>query len=300
MSKKSRLVWPITLVSILLLFLAPFSRPASAYQQRVGRLIIKNGELEVMVTDTDAAVDAALGLAITFDSYVLRQRVWDGEDRRYRHAVITFGMAVDDFEGLLQALKTLGTVLNETASGQDVGDERRDLDSRLSNLYETQTRMRGFLDRATDITETLKVHQELVGIEGEIGEAQGQINFLIDRAGSATLTLSLVPFTPTPTPSSTLTPTPTVTPTPTATPTGIPTPEFWRPGDTAETAMVRLQNTAQKTADFTIYRAIVCGPWLILMFLLGYVIRLAARRAGRRVTWRPPAMPERRGSEEEE
>lgn len=300
MNKKRCLFWLIPLLSVLLLLSALSSTPAGAYQQRVNRLVIKDGELEILVTDTDLAVDAALGLATTFDSYVLQQRVWDGPDRRYRYGIITFGMAVDDFEGLMQALKSLGTVLNETASGQDVSDQQRDVDSHLSSLYETQTRLRQFLDRAADITETLKVHQELLAIEGEIGEAQGQLNFLSDRAASATLTLNLTPFIPAPTPSPTRTPRPTVTPTPSATPTSIPTPESWRPGDTAETAMVRLQNSAQRTADFTIYRAIVCGPWLIIISLFGYAIWRVSRPLRLRTASRPKSIAETIPSDEEE
>jgi hypothetical protein len=48
----------------------------------------------------------------------------------------------------------------------------------------------------------------------------------------------------------------------------LPTPENWRPGDTAKVASVQLQETAQSTADFLIYRFIVCAPWLIVWGLL--------------------------------
>lgn len=244
----------------------PATAKMAAVAQPDDRLVMKEGELGVQVEDTDAALQSALDLGETFDAYVLRQRVWDDVDG-YRYATITFGVPAAEFEGLMRAFKSLGTVTDETATGRDVTDETVDLTSRLSNLEENQARLRTFLDQATNVTETLKVHQQLVQIESEIGDVQGQLNFRSGRASAATLTLQLSPLVPTP------------TPTPTATPTPLPTPALWRPGDTAQLAAVRLQDNVQGTADFAIYRGIVCGPWLLLLLLIGYPLwRLVRRR----------------------
>lgn len=290
---KQRLIY--ALIGFLLfglLFYKPSSNVQATQRMQSGRRVIQTAEMEIMAMDTDTAVQSALDLAATFNAYVLKQRVWDGSDRRYRYAEITFGVGVDDFEGLTQALKTLGIVQSETASGQDVSDERLDLSSRLTNLYENQTRLRTFLDQAQTITETLTVHQELIHIEGEIGEIQGRINFLSDRADTATITLRLTPYIPTPTPS------PTATATPTATPTPLPTPDVWNPSDTAKTAGVRLQNTAQDAADFAIYRTIVCGPWLALLAMVGLPVWLFYRGRRRKIA-QPVLVAEPNSNEEE-
>lgn len=239
---------------------------ASSSQQRYNRLVIKEGTLEIMVEDTDAAVERALDIANTYNGYVLKQRVWDGEDRRYRYADITFGMPADDFEGLTQGLKTLGILLDETADGQDVTDEYGDQISHLESLYATQERMRTFLEQADTITDTFTVHEELLKIEAEIGAVQGRANYLENQAASASVTVKIVPFIPTPTPSPTLTPTPTMTPTP------LPTPADWRPGDTAGAAAVVLQNSTQSVADVVITFSILWCSWLLLLGLIGFII----------------------------
>jgi hypothetical protein len=290
---RQRLIYILISVWLIGWLFSQLTPPSQTRIQAQGdRGVIQAGELAIMVMDTDAAVETAVDLVNTFNSYILKQRVWDGEDRRYRYANLTIGVAADDFEGLTRALRTLGQVQNETASGQDISDERLDLNSRLSNLYATQTRLRTFLDQAQNITETLTVHQELIEIEGEIGQVQGRINFLSDKAEAATITLILTPYIPTPTPTATTTP----TPTPTATP--LPTPDTWRPGDTAETAKVQLQNTAQTVADVTIYRSIVCGPWLLLLLLLGTPVWLVYRRQQRQLV-HPAALEEIISDEEE-
>jgi hypothetical protein len=262
----------------LALLLASFPRAGRvSAQQGDNRLVMKQASLEVMVEGTDAAVERAAALAETFDAFVLRQRVWDGEERRYRYAEITFGVGGEDFEGLLRALATLGTVLDESASGDDISDEYLDLNSQLENLRETQSRVRTFLDQAGTISETLRVHQELQQIEDQIGELQGRANFLANRADAGSIQLSIVPFIPTPTPS------PTATPTPTPTPTPLPTPEIWRPADTAKLAGVRLQDTAQSVGDFFLYRLVVCGPWLLFIGLVAFAGWRLYKRSRERV-----------------
>lgn len=239
---------------------SPLNQPAPQ------RLIIKDGRMVLQVLDADAAAQQAINHTIELGGYIISQRVWTGE-RGYRFARIQAAVPVHQFENALSAFRTLGTVMDESATGQDVTDEYVDLNSHLGNLYATQEQYRVFLGQATNISETLRVYNELVKVETEINAIQGRINYLSDRAAFSTISLNIDPLIPTPTP------TPTATPTPTPTPTPLPTPDTWRPGDTAQTALVQLQNTAQKSADFSIYNSIICGPWLLAAALLFFLVR---------------------------
>ncbi len=259
MKRKGHLVLLLSVWLLVIWGLWRLAVPAAAPVAAQGnRLVMKNGEVTVLLNGqgTESAVSRAIDYVNTFGGYVLSQRTWlDGEG--FRYATLTLGVPVGEFEALLGAFKGLGQVQSESVSGQDVTDSTVDLGSRIGNLTANQERTRGFLDQTTSITETLHVFQTLQQLEGQVGDLQGQQNFLTDRSAVGTITLTLLPAIPTPTP----------TPTPTATP--LPTPEGWRPGDTAETAVTLLQNNAQDTADFFIYNSIVCGPWLVLLALLG-------------------------------
>ncbi|MCP4362655.1 MAG: DUF4349 domain-containing protein [Chloroflexi bacterium] len=219
------------------------------------RLIIKNGNMVIMVEDTETAVSEATDLTLQLDGYIISQQVWDDE-RGYRYATMRVGIPVLRFEGAMQAFRELGQVTNEAASGEDVTDQFVDLQSRLDNLIATRDRLRTFLEQATNIEEALRINEELKVVEEEIAVIQGRLNYLADRASFSTLDLTLNPWVPTPTPS----------PTPTNTP--IPTAQAWSPGNTAKLASVELQESAQETADFGIYYGIFCGPWLILLGLV--------------------------------
>ena len=229
------------------------------------RLIIKDGNMVVVVAETETAVDATTRLVVDLGGYIISQHVFN-DAQGYRYATMKMAVPVLNFEDAMRTLRTLGNVVNESASGDDVTSEFVDLNSRLDNLDATRARLQSFLDQAETVEQALEVNRELKIIEEEMALIQGRINFLSDRAAFSTIDLTIDPWIPTPTPS----PTPTITPT--YTPTPIPTPQEWRPGDTAGTAAVKLQNSAQGTADFFIYYGIICGPWLLIFALLAYLI----------------------------
>lgn len=265
---KSRLALILPLFAGLLLFwlLWQSGTPVQAAQID-DRLVMKEANLSLTVTDTGTAVQTALNLAESYSGYVLNQRQWQTGDTA-TYGEITFGVPAKQFESLLVALRTLGTVEDEQLSGQDVLDTAVDLQSRLDNLTSNQARMRTFLDETRNITETLTVHQQLVQVENEIGELQGQLNFYAGRSAAGLITLQLTALLPTPTP------------------TPLPTPQSWSPGNTAKLATVRTQENAQAVADFTIYRTITWGPWLLLLGLAGWTVTRLHRR--NRATHVPP------------
>ncbi|MEM7336507.1 MAG: DUF4349 domain-containing protein [Chloroflexota bacterium] len=112
--------------------------PESESPQPQQRLIIKDGKMTVTVDDTETAVTQATDTVVTLGGYIINQNVFDNE-QGYRFATMRLGVPVDNFETALKALRELGTVTNESASGVDVTDEFVDLNSRLENLIPPAT-----------------------------------------------------------------------------------------------------------------------------------------------------------------
>ena len=244
---------------------APTDNADNTVATPTARLIIKDGRMIVIVEDTETAVDRAVSLTVDLGGYLISQHIYNDE-QNYRFATLQLAVPVLTFEDTMRSLRTLGTVTDESASGDDVTEEFTDLNSRLTNLKATRDRLLEFLEQAETIEQSLEVNERLKVIEEEIAVIEGRISFLSERASFSTISLTLNPWIPTATPS----PTPTFTPTPT--PTQPPTPDIWRPADTAKTAAVQLQNTSQSVADVAIYTGIVCGPWLILLLILAVVV----------------------------
>lgn len=243
------------------------------------RMIVKEGEMTLLVESTERAIDDVTRIAMTSGGYVLGADAVLKEG--YRYAVIKLGVPVEQFEAVQQQLRAMAvTVLSETSHGTDVSDEYVDLQSRLVNLDATAARLRTFLDRATTISETLQVNDQLAAIEADIEKVKGRMNYLRNRSAYSTLTVRLEPLRPTATPTFTPTLTPTETPTPTTTPVA------WRPLRTARAAGRALGDILRVLGDITIWAVTLIAPLAAPFVLLWWL----ARRH-RRLHPRPPKPP---------
>jgi hypothetical protein len=254
-----------------------------ASPRRSDRMIIKDADLDLLVTDTDVGIDRVTQVAIDSFGYVLSSRTWYDDD--FKYATITIGVPSEEYETALRRLRGIAIrVLNESASGTDVTDQYVDLQSRLINLEATEATIRSFLDKAETVEESLRVNKELSQITAQIEEIKGKMNYLKDRAAYSTITVNLQPELPTPTP----TPTATVTPTPTATPTA--TPIVWKPDETFDTASSILVRIFRALGNLAIWFVVVLGPFLVPLALLVW-LAIWLRRKRRK--------PESKGEEKE-
>jgi flagellar basal body-associated protein FliL len=230
---------------------------ASPYQQN--RMIIKNGEMTLLVVDTDRALDQATGVAVDSGGYIVSSKTWlqDG----FKYATLTMGIPSDQFEVAQRRLRGLALeVQNDTASGQDVSQEYVDLQSRLTNLEATAARIRDFLDKATKVADALEVNQQLSDVEGQIEQVKGRMQFLKDRSAFSTIALTLNPQVPTPTPYPT------------------PTPVAWQPGKTVEAAGNTLGNLLRGLVDAVLWLGIVLVPIAIPVLAVIAVVVYFRRR----------------------
>ena len=211
-------------------------------------MIIKNGDIKLLVKDTDVAIDRATQAIGDMGGYIISSRVWyqpyaDGEN--YKYATITIGVPVDQFEHTLNRLRGLAVkVLDETASGEDVTNQFVDLQSQVTNLEATRDRIKSFLDEAKTTDEALRINAELTNVEAQIEQIKGQMNYLQDRSAYSTITLNLEP----------------VLPELIATPTPTPTPNVWKPGQTFDNAKKAVTTAYQGIIDFLIWVFVVLVP----------------------------------------
>lgn len=224
-------------------------------------MIIKSGEIKLLVEDSDTAIDRATQVVGDAGGYIISSRVWyqpyiDGEN--YKYATITIGVPVQQFERTLSRLRGLAVqVLDETASGEDVTDQFVDLQSQLTNLEATRERIKSFLADAKSVDEALRINQELSNIEAQIEQIKGQMNYLQDRSAFSTITINFEPVLPE------ILPTPTPTPQPE---------DPWKPGKTFEKAKESLIHSYQGIWEFLtwVFVAVlpVIAPPIFLAWLL--------------------------------
>jgi len=223
------------------------------------RMIIKNGEMTLLVADTDRALDQATGIAVNSGGYVVSSKTWNSGE--FKSAALTMGVPSDQFEAVQRQLRALAVeVRSETSSGQDVSDEFVDLQSRLTNLEATATRIRELLKDAKDVDEALQVNIKLSEVESEIEQIKGRMQYLKDRSAFSTIVLNLQPVVPTPTPAA------------------------WQPGKTVESAAHSAGNLLRGLIDGTIWLVVALGPVLIPLALVVWLIVRAQRKRAKHGT----------------
>jgi hypothetical protein len=227
--------------------------------------IIKQGQIRLLVKDTDQAIDRLTQITSDSGGYIVSNRVWFEPflQENYKYASYTIAVPADQFEEALRRLRNLAIrVVDESESGQDVSQEYVDLQSRLNNLEATRDRIRGFLDKAVTIDESLRINQELSNIEDQMEQVKGRMNYLSNRAAFSTIAVQLDPDLPT-----------VATPTPTPTP----TPAGWDPGKTFENASGLATKVAQFLVDAAIY-LVVWLPFAVPVLIAWAIYKIAIRK----------------------
>lgn len=235
---------------------------ASPY--RANRLIIKNGEMNLRVADTDQAVDRIVAIAVNRGGYVIGNRSWLQDN--FKYAALTIGVPSDQFEVVQRQVRAVSVqALSDTSSGQDVSDEYVDLQARQTNLEATAARIREFLDQAKDTEQALLVNAKLTEVEAELEQIKGRMAYLKDRSAYSTMTINLEPQRPTP------------TPTPTA------TPAAWLPEKTFNAATGALSNVLQGLGDAVIWLVAFVAPLAIPVALAVFGASWLRRKREKRV-----------------
>ncbi len=233
------------------------------------RMVIKNGEITLLVKDSDVALDGITQMVGDVRGYIVSSQIYYQEyfGTNYKYATLTIGIPADQFEVVLRRLRNMAIrVISETASGQDVTDQFVDLQSQLTNLEATRDRIKSFLDDAKTVDEALRINQQLSEIEAQIEQVKGQMNYLQDRSAFSTITISVQPDLPVIPPTATATPRPTSTPAP------------WEPGKTFERSKHAVTSAYQGIAEFLIWFFVVLVPILAPFVLIAWLIWRAMRR----------------------
>lgn len=243
--------------------------PAAQPQER---LIIRTGNLSIVVTDTEEALAQIAEMVEANDGWVVSSTLYQYSETA-KIGDITVRVPSAGYNSAMEAIKGMALeVTNESSSGQDVTDEYVDLSSRLANLEATADRVRTFLDESKNVEEALAVNQELSRLEGDIEVIKGRMQYLSQSASFSTISVHL-------------------TPDEASQPIEV---AGWRPQGVAKDAVEALITALQGIANFLIWFVIFILPVLLIIGVpIWLVVRFFRRRRQRRkaAVASPPALP---------
>ena len=130
------------------------------------RLIIREGNMDIVVENTDDSLAEISRLADSNGGWVVSTNVFDGGQAKSGN--ITIRVPVEQFDATMEQIRQASIeVRSESTNSQDVTEEYVDLDARVANLEATADRVRSFLDESRNVEEALAVNQELSRLEGD-------------------------------------------------------------------------------------------------------------------------------------
>jgi len=155
------------------------------------RMIVRNGDMSLVVDDVVDARDEIAQLAARFDGYVVSSRI-SGEEQDMR-GWISIRVPDNKFEQALAELRNLAVrVTSESTDSRDVTEEYIDLQSRLKNAEATESQYLALLEEAK-VEDAIRIYELLHQVRREIEQIKGRMQYLERTSSMSLISVRLEP-----------------------------------------------------------------------------------------------------------
>ncbi len=173
------------------------SKPAPA---DVARLVIKNADLTIVVDNPGAGMATITKMASDMSGFVVSSKSFKtkiSSGVEVPQASITVRVPAEKLDEALAKVKALvrdpsRDIISDTTTGKDVTADYVDLQSRLTNLQNTEEQLLKIQDSATKTDEVLAVFNQLTQIRQQIEQIKGQIKFYEESANLSAISVQLL------------------------------------------------------------------------------------------------------------
>ncbi len=156
------------------------------------RMIIRTGDISLVVEDVVGARDEIALMAVRFGGYVVSSRI-SGEDKDKR-GDISIRVPDDKLDFALFELRELAVrVKYESTNSEDVTEQYIDLQSRLRNAEATESQYLAVLEKAVEVEDILRTYDSLSRVRNEIEQIKGRMQYLERTSSMALLSVHLEP-----------------------------------------------------------------------------------------------------------
>jgi hypothetical protein len=163
----------------------------TASDKDVVRKIIYNATVTLVVEHFDPVPEQVSALAKRYGAYVARSQI-TGSAGSPRSGHWTLRVPSERFEEFLVSARQVGEVQNISSDSQDVTDEYYDIDARIRNKKQEETRLLDLLDKAAGkLDEVLNLERELTRVRGEVEQLQGRLRVLGSLSAMGTVVLDV-------------------------------------------------------------------------------------------------------------
>lgn len=154
-----------------------------------GTKVVNTAELEIEIEDDSFQTQFARAgdIAKQFGGFVAHSST-SQTDGQISSGTIVIRVPADKFQDALRELKGLGEVNAESQSGTDVTQEFIDLEARLRHLRAQETFYLSLINEAESISDMIQIQERLSGVQSQIEQIQGRLQYLEDQTSFSTIT----------------------------------------------------------------------------------------------------------------
>ena len=156
-----------------------------------GPMITRSVSLVIRVKDVDRSRSVLDAILSRHAGYSAQLNVTRSENTA-RSLQASLRIPASELSSTVADLKTLGSVENESQSGEEVTQQHTDLVARLKTARETEERFRAILEQRTGkISDVLEVEQAIARVRGEIESMEAEQKSLEHRVDFASVEIQL-------------------------------------------------------------------------------------------------------------
>jgi len=170
---------------------AQTQQPETPAPELANRKLIRNATVELEIVSFDDAVQKITAFANEDRGYVATTNSQKQANGKLRGQVIV-KVLPENLDRLLQKLRGVGELKNQTLGTEDVTKAYFDTDARLKNAHVMEQRLIDMLNTKTGkVSDLLQVEKELGRVREEIEKMQGDLKYWDSQVQFATITISL-------------------------------------------------------------------------------------------------------------
>lgn len=163
--------------------------PAPQAEVEIERKLIKEGRVGFETNDLGNTRQTVFAAIYKYEAYVSSDEEYTYSGRKSNTLIIR--VPAEDFDSLLaQATRGVERFESKQINVKDVTEEFLDIQARLKTKKELEERYLSLLQRANTVTEILEIEKEIGNLRSEIESIEGRLQYLENRVGYSTLTLT--------------------------------------------------------------------------------------------------------------
>ena len=154
------------------------------------RMIVRTGQMSIVVEDVAVAIERITELADSVQGYIVSSNSWrDGERLR---GTITIRVPATEFINIMVKITNIAVeVTSQTTSSQDVTEEYIDLTAKLKNLEATEQQLLKIMEKAEKVEDILAIQRELTNTRQQIEQTKGRMQYLEQTSATSLIEVSL-------------------------------------------------------------------------------------------------------------